>query len=104
MRNVVLDNKFEPGQDPADFVEIEKSNDRHFEVQLYNRGRWTRGTATIWRLRFLFERIKKRYPSAWSGVATRIDKPVVVRRRKFGRIIMTVKALSGPVASVASKH
>jgi hypothetical protein len=102
--NVILDRQL-TAEEREEFVEIPfGDNDRMWECLLFNRGRQTSGTLTIWRLRILFQCIKKRYPSAYSSTASHRKPLVTVRRRKAGDVIAYVKPMVGPAASVASKH
>jgi hypothetical protein len=63
-RNVLLDGESPPPGETERFVEIPKGNDRMLAIQLRNRGRMQRGTATVWRWRAIVEAIKKRHPGS----------------------------------------
>jgi len=81
-----------------------KGNDRMFAVVLRNRGRTRKGTATAYRLVALVDGLKRRYPCIVKSSALKKDKPITFRARRAGPIVLTVEPLSGPVASVATKH
>lgn len=104
-RNVFIDGEQLP-DDGEEFVDIPKSNDRMWSLELRNlrRGadRVGHGTLTMWRMRALFEAIAKRYPDAVKTPPSK--KPLIVRTRRAGPIIAIIKPLDGPVASVAQKH
>ena len=104
-RNIFFDG--EPLPDDGDrYIQVPKGNDRMFAITLYNRRRGAdrvrKGTATLWRMRALFEAIASRYPEATKS--PRHKKPLVVRTRRAGPIIMVLEPLDGPVASVATKQ
>jgi hypothetical protein len=50
-RNVILDCETPPPGETERFIEIPKGNDRMWAIELHNRGRVQRGTATVWRWR-----------------------------------------------------
>jgi len=50
-RNVLLDGEPPPPGETERFVEVPKGNDRMWAIELRNRGRVRRGTATVWRWR-----------------------------------------------------
>jgi hypothetical protein len=50
-RNILLDGELPSPGETERFVEIPKGNDRTFAIELSNRGRVRRGTATVWRWR-----------------------------------------------------
>src|SRR5882762_1472278 len=82
-RNVLLDGEPPPVGETERFVEIPKGNDRMWTIELRNRGRVQRGTATIWRWRAIVEGIKKRHPDA--RMSPNGKEPITVRSRKAGR-------------------
>jgi hypothetical protein len=94
-RNVLIDGEPPPPGETEQFVEIPKGNDRFFAVELRNRGRVQRGTATIWRWRWIMEAVKKRHPGA--RLSPKGREPITVRSRKAGPVIVTCTALEGPV-------
>src|SRR5260370_8906569 len=63
-RNVLPDGELPPDGDTERFVEIPKGNDRMFAIELRNRGRVRRGTATVWRWVAILEAIKRRHADA----------------------------------------
>jgi len=94
-RNVYIDNDLPPPGETERFVEVPKGNDRFFGVELSNRGRIRRGTATAWRWRWILEAIKKRYPGA--RMSPRGKRPITVRSRKAGPVVVICTPLEGPV-------
>jgi hypothetical protein len=94
-RNVFLDAE-PPDADRC--VEVPKGNDRMFAVELHNRGRVQQGTATVWRWRAIVEAIKKRHPGA--SMSPRSKRPITVRSRKAGPVVVTCRPLEGPVRSL----
>jgi hypothetical protein len=91
-----------PLDDGDRWIEPPKGNNRMFEIVLYNRGREKRGTATIHRYAALLRGIKKRYPN--NVLSPRGRQPIVIRKSRAGSIIVIVRPIEGPVASVATKH
>jgi hypothetical protein len=94
-RNVLLDGESPPPGETERFVEIPKGNDRMLAIQLHNRGRMQRGTATVWRWRAIVEAIKKRHPGA--RMSPRGKEPIIIRSRKAGPVVVTCTALEGPI-------
>jgi hypothetical protein len=94
-RNVLLDGEPVPPGETERFVEVPKGNDRMFAVELRNRGRLQRGTATIWRWRWIMEAIKARHPGA--VLSPRHKQPITVRSRKAGPVVVTCTPLEGPI-------
>jgi hypothetical protein len=94
-RNVLLDGEPPPSGETERFVEVPKGNDRMFAIELRNRGRVQRGTATIWRWRTIVEAIQKRHPGAC--ISPRHKRPITVRSRKAGPVVVTLTPLDGPV-------
>lgn len=96
-----------PGEAPPDdgreWEEVPKGNDRMWSVELHTRGRVTRGTATLWRLRAVLEGIKRRHPRAVKSSPGIMDR-MIIRRERAGKVVAVFKNLPGPVASVAAKH
>ncbi len=81
---------------------IPRGNDRMFRLELRNRGRVQFGTATIYRLCAAIKGVIKRYPEATKSKNKL--KPMVMRRRRAGPIVLIVSPLEGPVASKSTKH
>jgi len=75
---------------PPGFVEVPKGNDRFYLITLRSRGRTITGTATLWRWFYLMQAIKQRYPRA--HIST---KPIVIRARKFGPVVVLCEILPG---------
>ena len=103
-RAVYIDER--PPDDGERYVSVPKGNDRMWAVTVINlrRGkRETKGTATIWRLRYLVEGVAKRYPNAVKSPFS-TKRPMTFRVRRGGPITLVVEPLSGPVASMATKH
>jgi hypothetical protein len=63
-----------------------------WSIELRNRGRLRRGTATVWRWRAIVEAVKKRHPDA--RMSPRGKEPIT---RKAGPVVVTCTALEGPV-------
>lgn len=96
IRIVLTDDDGTPTRD------LPKGNDRMFGLEIHNRGRVQRGTATIHRLAATVAAVLKRYPRAVKS--RNRAKPMVLRRSLAGPIVIIVTALDGPVASHATKH
>jgi hypothetical protein len=94
-RNVLLDGEPPPPGETERFVEVPKGNDRMWSVELRNRGRMQRDTATVWRWRAIVEAVKKRHPGA--TLSPKHKTPIAVRSRKAGPVVVTCMALEGPV-------
>lgn len=94
-RNVLIDEEPLPWERDQ-FVLIPKGNDRMFAMELRNRGRVQRGTATVWRWRAIVEAIKKRHPDVC--MSPRNKRPITVRSRKAGPVVVTCWPLEGRFA------
>ncbi len=94
-RNVLLDGEPPPAGETKRFVEIPKGNDRMWAIELRNRGRVRRGTATVWRWRAILEAIKKRHRDA--RMSPRGKEPITIRSRKAGPVVVTCVPLEGPI-------
>ncbi len=94
-RNVLLDGEPPPPGETERFVEIPKGNDRMWAIELRNGGRIQRGTATVWRWRWIMEAIKARHPGA--TLSPKHKTPITVRSRKAGPVIVMCTPLEGPV-------
>ncbi len=93
-RNVYI-NEPVPARERDRFVEIPKGNDRMFAVELRNHGRVQYGTATIWRWVAIVQAIRSRHHDAC--MSPKGKKPITVRSRKAGPIIVVCKPLPGPI-------
>jgi hypothetical protein len=68
-----------------------KRNDRMFAIELRNRGRVRRGTATVWRWVAILEAIQRRHAGA--SILPKYTWRITVRSRKAGLIVVTCKAI-----------
>jgi hypothetical protein len=67
-----------------------RSSDRIFAIELRNRGRVRRGTATVWRWVAILEAIKRRHAGA--SISPKYTWRITVRSRKAGPVVVTCKA------------
>jgi hypothetical protein len=70
-----------------------KRNDRLFAIELRNRGRVRRGTATVWAT--ILEAIKRRHVGA--SISPKYTWRITVRSRKAGPVVAICTALEGPI-------
>lgn len=93
-RNVYIDEPV-PAHETERFVEAPKGNDRMFAIELRNRGRIRRGTATVWRWRWICEAVKHRRRDA--TISPKHKRPITLRSRKAGPVVVTCVPLEGPI-------
>jgi hypothetical protein len=66
-----------------------------FAIELRNRGRMRRDTATVWRWRAIVEAVERRHSGG--TMSPKGKEPITIRSRKVGPVVVTCTALKGPV-------
>jgi hypothetical protein len=104
-RNVLLPGETIP-DDGQTWITVPKGNDRMWRVTLVTRrGRTIEGTATIYRWYVIMMGVRKRWPNAVMHPKKAVrERPITIRRRVAGPVVVTCIALEGPVASIATRH